>query len=41
MSEKERFIKISHEFNKLKSHIEAHKYEEYDYCLQYLVAKIG
>jgi hypothetical protein len=33
MSEKERYIKISYEFNKLKAHLEANKYEDYDFCL--------
>lgn len=32
MSEKERFVKISNELNKLKSHIELYKHEDYEYC---------
>jgi hypothetical protein len=37
MSEKERFIKISYEFNKLKAHLEANKFEDYDFCLMVLL----
>ncbi|CDW89487.1 n-acetyltransferase gcn5 [Stylonychia lemnae] len=41
LSEKERFIKFSTEFNKVKAQLEAHRHEDYSICLLYLKAKIG
>jgi len=41
MSEKERYIKISSEFNKVKALIEANKYEEHEYARLYLKSWLG
>lgn len=39
LSEKERFIKISTEFNKVKAQIDAHRHEDYD--ISFLVSFIN
>lgn len=40
MSEKERYLKITTEFNKVKAQVDSNKHEEYDFCYLYIKARL-